>query len=252
MVFQMFKATLPQAAVWKRCIDAISTLIEEGIFSVNENKIRFNSMDPARISMVDFELNSEAFENYEIDAPKNIGVNLEDMNKMLRRARAGDRLEMHLDEQTNRFVLAFQGISVTTFSIPLLDLGETKSPSPQISFMANVRMEAGVLAEALKDVGIVGDHVTLRATPDFLRFESESDVESVNVRLNKQSEGVANMEVKEECHSIYIISYLQNMLKAAESTDLVEFEFGDDLPLKLTAPLEDGKISFLLAPRVED
>jgi len=248
----MFQATLTQAAVWKRCIDSISTLIEEGIFSVTENKIRFNSMDPARISMVDFQLSSDAFEKYEIDAPKNIGVNLEDMNKMLRRAKPGDRLNMTLDEQTNRFVLSFEGISVTTFSIPLLDLGETKSPSPQLSFTANIRLEAGVLSEALKDVGIVGDHVTLRATPDFLRLEGESDVESVDVRLNKQSEGVANMEVKDECRSIYMISYIQNMLKAAEPTDLVEFEFGQDLPLALTVPLEGGKMAFLLAPRVED
>jgi proliferating cell nuclear antigen len=248
----MFEATLSQAAVWKRCVDAISTLIEEGIFSVTEGKIRFNSMDPARISMVDFELSSEAFETYELDAPKNIGVNLEDMNKMLRRARPGDRLRMTLDDQTNRFVLTFEGISVTTFSIPLLDLGESSTTSPQIPFTATVRMEAGVFSEALKDVGIVGDHVSLRATPDFLRLEGESDVESVDVRLNKQSEGVAHMEVKEECRSIYIISYISNMLRAAETTDVVEFEFGQDLPLRLTVPLEGGKISFLLAPRVED
>ncbi len=202
--------------------------------------------------MVNFELSSESFETYNIDTPKNIGVNLEDMNKMLRRARPGDRLKMTLDEQTNRFVLTFEGISVTTFSIPLLDLGETTSPNPQVPFTATVRMESGVLSEALKDVGIVGDHVTFRATPDFLRFEGESDVESVDVRLDKQSEGVAHMEVKEECRSIYIISYIQNMLKAAESTDIVEFEFGQDLPLRLTVPLEGGKISFLLAPRVED
>lgn len=243
---------MSQAAVWKRCVDAISTLIEEGIFSVTEGKIRFNSMDPARISMVDFELSSEAFETYELDAPKNIGVNLEDMNKMLRRARPGDRLRMTLDDQTNRFVLTFEGISVTTFSIPLLDLGESSTTSPQIPFTATVRMEAGVFSEALKDVGIVGDHVSLRATPDFLRLEGESDVESVDVRLNKQSEGVAHMEVKEECRSIYIISYISNMLRAAETTDVVEFEFGQDLPLRLTVPLEGGKISFLLAPRVED
>jgi proliferating cell nuclear antigen len=248
----MFEATLAQAAVWKRCIDAISTLIEEGVFSANPNQIRFNSMDPARISMVDFELNSETFETYQIDAPKNIGINLEDMNRMLRRARPGDRLTMTLDEQTNRFVLTFEGVSLTTFSIPLLDLGDTASVIPDISFTATVRMEAGVLSEALKDVGIVGDHVTLKATPDFLRFEGESDVESVNVRLDKQSEGVAHMEVKEECRSIYIISYVQNMLKAAETTDIVECEFGQDLPLRLTVPLEGGKISFLLAPRVED
>lgn len=248
----MFEATLSQAAVWKRCIDAISTLIEEGIFSVSPAKVRFNSMDPARISMVDFELSAESFETYKVDATKNIGLNLEDMNKMLRRARPGDRLKMALDEQTNRFVLTFEGISVTTFSIPLLDLGESAAPTPQIPFTATIRMEAGVLSEALKDVGIVGDHVTLRATPDFLRLEGESDVESVNVRLNKQSEGMAHMEVKQECRAIYIISYIQNMLKAAETTDIVELECGQDLPLRLTVPLEGGRLAFLLAPRVED
>ena len=75
---------MSQAAVWKRCVDAISTLIEEGIFSVTEGKIRFNSMDPARISMVDFELSSEAFETYELDAPKNIGVNLHVQDRLLK------------------------------------------------------------------------------------------------------------------------------------------------------------------------
>ncbi len=239
-------------SVWKRCIDAISALIEEGTFTASSEKIRFRSIDPARISMVDFNLHSDTFETYTLEGSRDIGVNLEDMNKILRRAHPGDSFKISVDEQTNRFIIILEGLTVTTFSIPLLDLGVTETPERTIPFTAMVRLESGVLSEALRNVAVIGDYVSMRATPDFFRLENEGPVESINVRMSKQSEGIAHMEVREESTAIYIISYIQNMLKAAEPTDIVELEFGDDLPLKLTVPLEGGQISFLLAPRVEE
>jgi proliferating cell nuclear antigen len=248
----MFEAAMGSASVWKRCIDAISTIIEEGTFTVRSDKIRFRAIDPARISMVDFYLDSEKFEKYELEGSKDIGVNLEDMNKILKRARPGDRLKLSLDEQANRFIITLEGLSVTTFSIPLLDLGMDQPPDRTITFTTTIRMESGVFSEALKNIAIIEDYVQLRATPDFFRLEGESTVESVDVRMSRNSEGIAHMEVKEDSKAMFILSNIQNMLRAAEPTDIVELEFGDDLPLKLTVPLEGGQISFLLAPRVQD
>jgi proliferating cell nuclear antigen len=238
--------------VWKRCIDAISTIIEEGTFAVRPDKIRFRAIDPARISMVDFYLDSEIFETYNLEGVKDIGVNLEDMNKILKRAHPGDRLKFSLDEQANRFIVTLEGLSVTTFSIPLLDLGMDQPPDRSISFTTTIRMESGVLSEALKNIAIIEDYVQMRVTPDFFRLEGEGTVESVNVRMSRDSEGIAHMEVKEDSRAMFIITNIQNMLRAAEPTDIVELEFGNDLPLKLTVPLEGGHITFLLAPRVQE
>jgi len=248
----MFEATMATTSVWKRCMDAISTLIDEGTFTARPDKIRFRSIDPARISLVDFQLGRDAFDTYNLDAPKNIAVNLEDMNKMLRRARPGDRLKISVDEQANRLIITLEGPNVTTFSIPLLDLALDETPERPIRFTATIRIMSSVLDEALKSVAIVGDHVLVRATPDYFRLETESGVESINVRMSSQSEGIAHMEVRKESKATYIISYIQNMLRAAEPTDIVELEFGDDLPLRVAVPLEAGQISFLLAPRVQE
>jgi proliferating cell nuclear antigen len=242
-----------EASVWRRCIDAISTLIEEGTFAARQEGIKFRAIDPARISMVDFHLSSSIFEAYALEGERDIGVNLEDMSKFLRRARPGDRLGLSVDDQANRFVLRLEGLGLTTFSIPLLDLSIDTPPEIPVPYTAMIRIEAGVLSEVLRSVAVVGDHVQIRATPDFLRLEGEGPVENVDVRIEGQSQGVAHMEVRQESRAIYIISYIQNMLRAAEATDIIEMEFGDEaMPLKLKIPLEGGEISFLLAPRVED
>jgi len=45
-------------------VKALSVIVEEGTFVMNEAQIKLLAMDPSHVAMVDFELPSEFFDAY--------------------------------------------------------------------------------------------------------------------------------------------------------------------------------------------
>ena len=52
----MFELKLENAKYWRDCIDALVSLIDEGLFSITNDGISLKAMDPSGISMVSFSM----------------------------------------------------------------------------------------------------------------------------------------------------------------------------------------------------
>ena len=83
----MFELKLDNAKHWRDCIDAIVSLIDEGLFSISPEGITLKAMDPSGISMVSFTMPKKAFSKYEIEKAVSIGLNLDNLSKILARTR---------------------------------------------------------------------------------------------------------------------------------------------------------------------
>ncbi len=111
------KITFFDARVWRYLISAISKVIEEGVFIVvPENGFRFRAMDPSHVILLDMNFPRESFEEFDVDKEYQLGVNLEDLAKVLRRARKEDKLEIRADENT--ISISFIGKGYREFTSP--------------------------------------------------------------------------------------------------------------------------------------
>ena len=83
----MFTATLP-AKSFKKIIRCISTVITEADFKVTREGIKFTTMDPSHISMIDFHMAKEHFEEYfldgELDGETSLGMDIEEIRELLK------------------------------------------------------------------------------------------------------------------------------------------------------------------------
>ena len=126
---------------------------------------------------------------------------------------------------------------------------------PKLTFNAKLQVGEVFFERLLNDVSAVADHVTVDAAKDTAKFEGKSDSGSVTASLEKGSEGLLVLEVKDTSRATYATSYLLNLAKAAGSaTDVVTFEYSSKMPLKLEYKLGQGggRIHFYLAPRIEE
>lgn len=73
----MFKAELEEVGLLKDSMKTISDLISEGLFQLKDDGIHLIAADPAMVGLVDFKLEEETFENYELDEETKVGLNLE-------------------------------------------------------------------------------------------------------------------------------------------------------------------------------
>ncbi len=247
-----FKFAFTDAKLWKNIVDALSGLVDEVVFIADEKSLHARAMDPSHVAMVDFELPKMAFGEYECSGEVKLGINLEDMSRIMRRAGGGDELELSLDPEKNRLSVTFRGTSIRTFRIGLLDLTHEETPVPSITFNAEIKMTSDALKEALKDAEVVSDHVTVEASPEDLEISAAGDTGGVEVKLDKSSDALLELNVTENSSAMYALSYLMDMMKAAAASDTVTVQFSTSMPIKLEFNIiGGGNLTYWLAPRIE-
>ena len=246
----MFELIFPSAKDFKLCVDAISTLIDEGMFDVSDAGLCLRAMDPAQIAMVDFIMPKSSFEKFNAD-PSQFGVNLEDLARLMARVRPDEKLAMKLDESGTRLVLTFKGKATRRFVMPLLDLGTKPPREPSIEFESIANFNGTFLKDSLKDAQLVSAHVVMSAQPDAFVLESKGDKGEVNVRAEKDSDAIFDYKVTKPSRAMFPLEYLNNLLKPADAATNVQVNLRSDAPLKIQYKIADATITYYLAPRIE-
>ena len=245
-------ARMPNSRAWKTCIGAMVALIEEAAFKFSPEGVRMRAMDPSHVALIDFEMPARAFDEYEVKQPVVLGVALAELNRMLARARPDDEFTMELEEERNRLALTFKGKSTRKLSLPLVDVSEGELPEPKLEFTATAKLAAEAVQDGLRDAEIVGDTVRFELDESTFKMLAESDRGSTELRLRKGDPALAKLDIKEPARATFNVKYLGDMMKAAKPDDLVTINLGADLPINLDFPVEEhGRLSFLLAPRIE-
>jgi len=247
----MFSAVLDDVILFRDCIAAISELIDEGLFKIKQDGIRLLAADRAVVAVVDFKFGSENFKEYNYQQDANMGLNLQSLLQVLRRAKSSDVLAMKLEE--SRLILALKGAGTRKFTLPLLELHEEVPPGiEKLSFPAKVEIMSEVLADGIKDASLVADSVVFEISADRFIMRAEGSASSVELELPKDSDAVKLITTK-EARARYSIEYLEKMIKARRISDVATLAFDTNYPMKLTfSSGERVTMSFILAPRVEE
>ncbi len=249
----MFKANLEEVGLIKDSMKTISDLISEGLFQLKDDGIHLIAADPAMVGLVDFKLEEDVFEEFELDEETKVGLNLENFYSILRRANSDDTITLELDEDNSKFKIIMKGMSTRSFSLPILNLSEDDIPSTdQLDFNIEAELETQVFEGAVKDAMVVSDSVTISADDETINIVSEGDQSNVDFQISGDSDGVIALEGS-EAKSMFSLDYLNKMIGAKSLSDTLNMKLGEDFPMRLefTVP-EKADLSFVLAPRIEE
>lgn len=231
---------------------AISTLIEEADVNAAPEGIKLRAMDPSHVAMVDFEWNKTAFQEYNCLQPTKIRLNISDIVKKLRGA-GSEPLEMSYDEGTRKLGMVIKGKWKTTFTLPTLDPGNDEVPTPKIAFNTKIRMISSGFKDIIDQIQTVSDNVRLESTPEKFVAEAITELSGAKIELEKGTDVLLELEVKEACKATYNLNYLAEIAKAGSmASELVTLEFSSNMPVKLEYEMpQQGKLLYYLAPRIE-
>jgi len=251
-VKQVFKATIGDAKLWRNMLAAISTLIEEADFNAAPEGIKLRAMDPSHVAMVDFEWNKSAFQEYDCLQPTKIRLNVSDIVKKLRGA-GSEPLEMSYDESTRKLGMIIKGKWKTTFTLPTLDPGDEEVPTPKIAFNTKIKMISSSFKDIIDQIQTVSDNVRLETTQERFIAEAITELSGAKIELEKGTDVLLELEIKEPSKATYNLNYLAEISKAGSmASELVTLEFSSNMPVKLEYEMpQQGKLLYYLAPRIE-
>jgi proliferating cell nuclear antigen len=242
------KLTLAEPRLLKDSISIIADLVTEAQFKINPDCLELIAMDPASVAMVTFKLLSSSFEEYDVKEEQVIGVNLNNLKQVLRRA---TNCSITLEFTESHMKLLMKGKSTKNFMIPLIDLEDSEKKIPSLDFKATVVTESSILSEVVEDMDIVGESVSFEVENNALKVSSKGDLSKADVDISSDEQ--TKIVADEKYKSKYSIEYLKKMIQGSKLAPQVTMQFANDYPMRLEYKvLNKLQLAFILAPRVDN
>jgi proliferating cell nuclear antigen len=267
-----FSAKMQDSKILKGMVDAVSAIIDETYFVAGETGLNLSAMDESHICFMGAHLPKALFDaGYECPRQAKMGINLEDLTKVMKRGGASDAIEFKHAVDGEKFQVLMKGKGTRTFILRLVDIDEEKLPPTaelDVQFDAKVTLDVGVLDEAIKDAEIYQDTLEVQINKDGVRFSAEGEVGDIAYELPKGQLDAAVIQTERvdetgkavpvpPARGVFSLSFLKNILKIKAITDKVTLSLAENVPLKLEFPVvnpnnnEQGTVWYYLAPRVE-
>ncbi len=242
------KLTLAEPKYLKNPVAIISELVNEVVIKIDKEKIELIAMDPANVALINFKLLSSAFVEYSVDEEIEIGVNLDNLKQILRRAKPSDTLTLEL--KNNRLKIELEGENRRTFHLSLLNIENQKQRIPELKFSGSIEMNTSLFDEAVEDMSVVADSVIFLADNEKFSIQASGNLSNAAVQFNNERSNI-KLDSSNMIKSKYSLEYLKKIIKGSSLSDNVMISFGNDYPLRADYKVLDKlSLSFILAPRV--
>ena len=246
----MFKVELSRIDAFRNLIKALSVIVDEGTFNLDEAQLKLLAMDPSHVAMVDFELPREFFDVYECEGESRLTLNIGEFLKFLDRVSRDEKVTISLDENNARLtILCKRGGHTRKFVMPVLEPLDDEVPQPKIFFKASSRILTQSVRRAIRDASLVSEHVKMEATGDSFKISAMGDMGSAMSDWEEDSDELLELKTEEESNATFTLSYLQDIVNAvAASSEVATLELSTDMPIKMNFELPQGRLIYYLAP----
>jgi proliferating cell nuclear antigen len=253
-----FTLKIENSRILKGIIETLSSIIDETEFRVTPSEFTISAMDPSRICLLKLSIKKENFDEYTCKKESKVGLNLDDLDKILRRSAANDTIEIDFNEEEQKIKIKMtrEGSSRSrSFSLALLDIEYEEIPMDnllKIEYSSKWVIEPDLLVEAIKDAEIYAEILNIKsAEGQGLTFSSSGQIGEMNYEIGLDE--LIDSDINEDCSAAYSLTFLKGILKIASITEKLEISLRTDHPLKMFFNLlEGGELFYFLAPRVEE
>lgn len=253
-----FTLKLENSRILKGIVETLASIIDETEFRVTPKEFTISAMDPSRICLLKLAIKKDDFDDYKCSKESKVGLNLDDLDKILKRSAVNDSVEIDFNEADQKIKIKMQreGVSRTrTFSLALLDIDIEEIPMDnllKIEYPSKWVIEPDFLVEAIKDAEIYSEILNINANEgQGLIFSSSGQIGEMVYDLSEDD--LIESELEGTSSGAYSLTFLKAILKIASITEKLEISLKTDHPLKMNFDLlEGGKLSYFLAPRVEE
>ncbi len=246
----MFEIKIDDARYWKNCVDSIVSLVDEGSFVLSKEGIRLKAMDPSGISMISFFMPNKAFSKYEVEKDATVGLNLDNLSKILASARSGEQLVMK--DSSNKLAMEFIGEnSRRRYKLPLIDVKKDVEKEPKVEFESKVSVKSDSLKEVLKDANLLSTYIGFRTAKESFMVVAKGDAGELEEEHMNEADMIKKLDVTKPSSATFNLEYLERIVSACPSNSPIDMSLKSDEPVRVTYKIGDAELAYYLAPYME-
>ncbi|MDE1825674.1 MAG: proliferating cell nuclear antigen (pcna) [Candidatus Micrarchaeota archaeon] len=246
----MFELKIDNAKYWRDCVEAIVNLVDEGSFNIAKDGITLKAMDPSGISMVSFFMPSKAFGKFNVEKPASIGLNLDNLSKVLSRTR--DNEELSIKEHEGKLSLEFIGTgSRRRYRLPLIDVRKNVEKEPNVDFDVSAEVLGEPLKDVIKDASLISSYIAFKAAKEQMMISARGDSGELEETHEVDGNIIRKLSAKANADAVFNLEYLENIIKACPVGSQISLSLKSNEPLKLSYNIGDAVLTYYLAPYME-
>lgn len=226
------------------------------------DKVYFQSMDSARVSIFELYLPATWFDIYKHthDTPIAIGISSTLLFKILNTREKGQETKLVFDnDQSDKLFVDFTcenpAIFDKKFEIPLVDLEQEMMHIPEMESQAEFALCSANFANLINQLKLFGDTLEVECTEEKITLHSLSpDAGKMQVEIDINELTEYAIEEGETVRLSFSLSILHNICMYSKISKNVNVFLKDNFPMKVCYSLGDNNanLAFYLAPKLSD
>jgi len=244
--------TFPDANLFKKLYESMCVLVGDINWKITKDSVVMRQMDPSRVAMIDIEIKKEDFEEFNVSTPGFVAFSAEEVKKVVfaKPFKKDTSIAIKIDAVIGRITFVIKDNRIRERSFATYEVEKEVIPTPKITFNAKYKIVSKQIAEDIKDLNSLGDHMTIIGMADSLQMKVEGDCSKGETTYRRGDDFMLDLEVKEKSRAVYSFSYLKDFIDPALA-EMTMLEFANDMPIKITLLTSFGDLIYYLAPRIE-
>ena len=241
-----------QGSSLKSLFEVLKELLNDVNIIATSSGLKIIAMDFSQCTLCHVWLDAEKFEVFHCPSPMVIGINIQNMYKLLKTVSSSDVLTMQIDEDnTNELEIIIQNSdrkAKTFFKLKLLDIDDQRISIPDVELTTQITMASADFQRLVKDQLSIGQVMRIHVKGSQVIFETSGDFASQKTILETESGAD-----QEEIDLSFSLKILALFTKASSLSQTCTLFMQPDFPLVTQyAVAALGELRLVLAPKSQD
>jgi proliferating cell nuclear antigen len=200
--------------------------------------------------MISFFIPNKAFSKYEVEKPTTVGMNIDNLSKILASSRSGEQLVMK--DSGNKLSMEFIGQSGRRrFKLPIIDVRKEADKEPKITFESIIELKSDALKEILKDANLLSTYIGFKTEKDTFMVLAKGDAGELEEEHLNNTDAVKKLNITKASSATFNLEYLERIIRACPMDSTVSLSLKSEEPIRVDYRIGDATLAYYLAPYME-
>lgn len=261
----MIEIGVKTTRIWRKGIEALSKIADEGTFSILRDGIKLRVMDPAHVCMIDFHMKTKAFSEYPFKEPLKMPLDIKHYKTIIHQAKMDEDVALVLgeidpkavetrnlfSEQYLKTIISNDDYSRSFTTYLPRDVNDDELSLLSLVYPGRIEINPYIMKRAVKDASMLSDYVAISLDDSGFHLMSNGDLGRFNMDMALDKLPFFERAKGSEAKSMFSLEYILDIMFAATVCDKLEILLGYDIPITFRFTSEELDINFMLAPRIE-
>ena len=234
------------------------------VVNCDEEKMYIQAIDQWMVSIAEYTLYREWFDEYSIPEETTFGINTSILCSVLGCYIENGNLEMELDG--DRLYISYNTkdekaiITHKNYTVPLIDVTNDLLSIPESDYEADLEMTTSIFNAMVSEIATFSGGINFKISEESIQFETvgtfaNQDTIDCNCVIDVDIENVDAFSIDEGCSFTvsYATKYISLISSFSKIFKNIEMNISPELPLKIKFCEENNyEIIFYIAPRIEE